>query len=75
MIPAALLQSLHKQANAFAGTKIEAELKTLSDLCELDGRDELIKIVNQEIGRILATAYAKGYADSYDVFQKKKIIM
>jgi len=69
-------KNLHAMANGFAKERIEQELqKIISEWTTAEGLPSNdIESMKQNIGRILATSYSKGYADCYEQKGLKRLI-
>mgnify|MGYP001218748505 CR=1 FL=1 len=69
----------HEMANAYANEYIEKELIRITESLENSDDMELDKKVKEalkfEIGRILATSYAKGYDDCATKQEIKRLVI
>lgn len=66
---------LNKLANGFASERGQDFFKEVTDNIDLvDGAGTDIAKIKQTIGKALAIAYAKGYADCFDRIEPRKSI-
>lgn len=66
----AILQKMNRLANGFASERVDLQLEEISGLLEASDKPSLKKA----IGRMLAVAYSKGYADAVENLDVKKLI-
>lgn len=70
------LEKMSMLANGFANQRVAEELDRIEEI--MKASDGLIKYsrrsVEKEVGRLLATAYAKGYADAAENIDVKRLI-
>lgn len=70
-----LVKSIHAQANKFAEERINQETDAVFNTVDIVESALSTPNLKKELGRMLATAYAKGYADCYEASSRKKIIL
>lgn len=71
------VKMMHKLANGFAQERVDKEIALLEDrLKGTEGRTTYSREqIKKEIGRMLATAYAKGYADCYERKEQRRLLI